>query len=92
VADLYTQGRVRYAQADYSAALPCFQQVLRITGDGNVISSAYTYIALSELKLGRAGQARLDLLRAVRADTSYNNTLARSLLVGLYISTKSGDA
>jgi len=92
VADVYTQGRVRYAQADYSAALPCFQQVLRMTGDGNVISSAYTYIALSELKLGRAGQARLDLLRAVRADTSYNNTLARSLLVGLYVSTKSGDA
>jgi hypothetical protein len=92
VADVYTQARVRYAQADYSAALASFQQVLRMTGDGNVISSAYTYIALSELKLGRPGLARLDLLRAVRTDTSYNNTLARSLLAGLYISTKSGDA
>jgi hypothetical protein len=92
VADVYTEGRVRYARLDYPAALACFRQVLTMTGDANVVSSAYTYIALSELKLGQAGQARLDLLRAVSADTSYNNTLARSLLAGLYISTKPGDA
>ena len=92
VADVYTEGRVRYTQADYPAAVLCLRQVLTMTGDSNVISSAYTYIALSELKLGQADQARLDLLRAVSADTSYNNTLARSLLVGLYTSTKSGVA
>lgn len=92
VADLYTEGRVRYALADYPAALACFQQVLTMTRDTNVTSSAFTYIALSELKLGQADQARRDLLRAVNVDTSYNNTLARSLLVGLYVSTKSGDA
>ena len=92
VADVYTEGRVRYAGADYPDALACFRQVLTMTGDGNVISSAYTYLALSELKLGLRDQARLDLLHAVSADASYNNTLARSLLSGLYISTKSGEA
>lgn len=92
VADVYTEGRVRYTQADYPAALACFRQVLTMTGDANVTSSAYTYLALTELKLGQADQARLDLLRAVSADTSYNNTLARSLVAGLYVSTNSGGA
>jgi hypothetical protein len=92
VADLYTEGRIDYARADYPAAMTCFRAVLTMTGDGNVISSAYTYLALSELKQGHASQARLDLLRAASADVGYNNTLARSLLAGLYISTKSGGA
>jgi hypothetical protein len=92
VADVYTEGRIQYALADYQAALARFRQVLTMTGDGNVTSSAFTYIALSELKLGQGDQARRDLLRAVSVDTSYNNTLARSLLVGLYVSTKLGDA
>jgi len=92
VADRYTEGRVLYALAEYPAALACFRRVLAMTGDANVTSSAFTYIALSELKLGRADQARRDLLRAVRVDAAYNNTLARSLIVGLYVSTKSGDA
>lgn len=90
VADEYTQGRVLYALADYSAAMTCFRQVLTMTGDVNVTSSALTYISLSELKLGQAGQARRDLLHAVSVDTGYNNTLARSLVVGLYVGTKSG--
>jgi tetratricopeptide (TPR) repeat protein len=92
VADRYTEGRVLYALAEYPAALACFRRVLAMTGDANVTSSAFTYIALSELKLGQADQARRDLLRAVSMDAGYNNTLARSLIVGLYVSTKSGDA
>jgi hypothetical protein len=92
VADEYTQGRILYAAADYTAALACFRQVLTMTGDANVTSSAFTYIALSELRLGQADQARRDLLRAVSLDPEYNNTLARSLVAGLYIGTKSGAA
>lgn len=88
----YTEGRVRYAAADYAGALMCFHQVLVLTRDANVTSSAYTYIGLSELKLGRPGQARLDLLRAVGADTGYNNTLARSVVAGLYVASNSGGA
>jgi hypothetical protein len=90
-ADEYTEGRVLYALADYPAALTCFRRVVTMTGDANVTSSAYTYIALSELKLGRDDQARSDLLRAVSVDAGYNNTLARSLLAGLYVGTRSGD-
>jgi len=92
VADEYTEGRVRYALADYPAALASFRRVLSMTGNANVTSSALTYLALAELKLGRADQARRDLLHAVSVDTSYNNTLARSLVAGLYVGTKSGDA
>ena len=92
VADEYTEGRVLYALTDYPAALACFRRILTMTRDANVTSSAFTYIALSELKLGHADQARHDLLRAVSVDTGYNNTLARSLVAGLYVSTKSGDA
>jgi hypothetical protein len=91
VADEYTEGRVRYASADYPAALACFGRVLAMTGDANITSSALTYVALSELKLGHADQARRDLLRAVSVDAGYNNTLARSLVAGLYIATSSGD-
>ena len=90
-ADEYTEGRVLYALADYPAALTSFRRVLTMTGDANVTSSAFTYIALSELKLGQVDQARSDLLRAVSVDTRYNNTLARSLLTGLYVATRSGD-
>lgn len=87
----YTEGRIRYATGDYRGALTCFRRALVLTRDQNVISSAYTYVALSELKLGQADQARQNLLRAVRADTAYNNTLARSLVTGLYVADKSGD-
>lgn len=91
-ADMYTEGRIFYSLADYPAALVCFRRVLSMTGDANVDSSAFTYIGLSQLKLGHADLARQELLRAVRVDAGYNNTLARSLVAGLYISTKSGDA
>ena len=90
VADEYTQGRVLYTVGDYSAALQSFRQVLTMTTDANVTSSALTYIALSEMKLGQTIQARRDLLRAVSVDAGYYNTLARSVLAGLYVATKSG--
>ena len=70
--------------------MTCFRRTIALTRDQNVISSAYTYIALSELKLGQIDQARDDLLHAVSADTAYNNTLARSLVAGLYVANKSG--
>jgi hypothetical protein len=89
-ADKYTEGRIRYAAADYAGALMCFHRVLVLTRDANVTSSAYAYIGLSELKLGQLDQARLDLLRAVSADTGYYNTLARSVVAGLYVANNSG--
>jgi hypothetical protein len=92
LADEYTEGRVFYTMGDYPAALTCLQRVLTMTRDDNVTSSAFTYMALSEIKLGQPDQARRDLLRAVSVDTRYNNTLARSLVAGLYIGTKSGAA
>lgn len=92
VSDEYTEGRLLYGVADYTAALASFRRVLTMTGDTNVTSSAFTYIALSELKLGQANQARRDLLRAVSLDTPYDNTLARSLVAGLFVGTKTGSA
>jgi tetratricopeptide (TPR) repeat protein len=83
-ADEYTEGRVLYDRSAYADALTCFQRVLTLTGQPDVRSSAYTYIALSEAKLGRAGPARRDMVAAVLADTGTNNVQARSLALGLY--------
>jgi tetratricopeptide (TPR) repeat protein len=91
VADEYTEGRVLYDKAEYGSALVCFRRVLTLTREANVVSSAYTYISLSEMKLGQSGQARHDLLKAIDADTGYNNSLARSLAAGLYVANKTGD-
>jgi hypothetical protein len=84
-ADRYTEGRVLYDRASYAEALACFRTVTTLTREPNVVSSAYTYISLSEMKLGASGDARHDLVRAVAVDTGYNNTLARSLATGLYV-------
>jgi hypothetical protein len=51
-----------------------------------VRSSAYTYISLSESSMGRLGDARTHLLTAITLDTEFNNSLARSLAAGLYVS------
>jgi hypothetical protein len=89
-ADEYTEGRVLYDRADYAAALPCFRRVPTLTREADVVSAAYTYVSLSETKLGQSSQARHDLIRAVAADSGYNNALARSLAAGMYVADSTG--
>jgi Tfp pilus assembly protein PilF len=47
-------------------------------------SSAYTYIALSQLQQGKTANARRLLLKAVELDPEYSNNTAREELSGLH--------
>jgi hypothetical protein len=85
LAEHYALGRILYARADYQQAILELQRAAQQSGaEPNVASSALTYIALSEMRLGRSAEARQDLLHAVDLDTEYINSLARSLSTGLY--------
>lgn len=84
----YALGRLLYQQSDFANAITQLVRTLQLTSDPNVRSSAYTYISLCETALGEDQQARQDLLTAIRLDTEYNNSLARTLATGLYISER----
>lgn len=82
----YALGRILYKGGDFDHAIDQFLRTIQLTNDPNVRSSAYTYISLSETAMGRASDARSHLLTAIALDTEYNNSLARSLAAGLYVS------
>lgn len=82
----YALGRIEYKGGDFQHAIAQFLRTIQLTGDANVRSSCYTYISLSETALGQDTAARSHLLTAISLDTEYNNSLARSLAAGLYIS------
>jgi hypothetical protein len=65
--------------------MPEFNQVLNLARDANVRSSAYTYIALCEIRLANPAAGRRYLVMALSTDREYNNTLARTLAAGLYV-------
>lgn len=82
----YALGRILYKGGDFDHAIGQFSRTLQLTNDPNVRSSAYTYISLSERAMGRTADARSHLLTAISLDTEFNNSLARSLAAGLYVS------
>lgn len=82
----YALGRILYKGGDFDHAIGQFTRTIQLTNDPNVRSSAYTYISLSEQAMGRTGDARSHLLTAIGLDTEFNNSLARSLAAGLYVS------
>jgi tetratricopeptide (TPR) repeat protein len=87
-AERYTLGRLYFNMGSYQPAIPEFKRVIELTNDTNVRSSALTYIAISQQRLGLFRQGRRTLLRAIAADSDYYNTLARALAVGLYVPFK----
>jgi tetratricopeptide (TPR) repeat protein len=82
----YALGRILYKGGDFDHAINQMVRTIQLTNDPNVRSSAYTYISLSEQAMGRDAAARSHLLTAITLDTEYNNSLARSLAAGLYVS------
>jgi len=84
----YALGRLMYAHSDFGHAIDQLKRTIQLTNDPNVRSSAYTYISLCETAIGQTAQARSHLLTAISLDTEYNNSLARTLAVGLYVSRK----
>jgi hypothetical protein len=80
----YLAGRVYYDLHDFNKSINQMVIVLQLTHNTDLQSSAYTYIALSQLQQGKTGAARKLLLKAVELDPDYSNNTAREELSGLH--------
>jgi len=80
----YTLGRLYYSGGDDQQSIRWFTRTLAISSDGDVRSSCFTYLALSEMRLGAQDQSRSYLEMALRADPLHNNATAEALAAGLY--------
>jgi hypothetical protein len=79
----YMVGRISYDMHDEAACLQHMLMVLRLSSDADINSSAYAYMALSEVEQGNDGEARTLLFKAVALDANYRNNTAREALSGL---------
>lgn len=79
----YMNARVQYEQHDYSTCKNEMAAVLQLSGNTDIQSSAYTYIALSDEGLGDYIQSRIYLFKAVALDPNFRNDTAREELSGL---------
>jgi tetratricopeptide (TPR) repeat protein len=80
----YLAGRVYYDLHDFNKSATHMLIVLPLTHNTDLQSSAYTYIALSQLQQGQTAAARTLLLKAVELDPDYSNNTAREELSGLH--------
>jgi tetratricopeptide (TPR) repeat protein len=83
----YTSGRTLFSLGDYATARTRFLRVLGLTSDADVRSSALTYLALCDFHGVHPDLAKHELVEAIKLDTGYNNTLARTVATGLYAGT-----
>ncbi len=79
----YTLGRLKYDLHDYAGCEVQMLQVLRLSQDNDIQSSAYTYLGLSSAGEGDAVTARHYLFKAQEMDTEFRNNIAREELSGL---------
>jgi hypothetical protein len=79
----YMVGRIQYDLHNYSQCETAMRHVITLSQSTNVLSSAYTYLALSSDGQGDYVDARTFLLRAVSLDPKYRNNTAREELSGL---------
>jgi hypothetical protein len=79
----YMIGRIAYDMHNEAACVQHMTLVVRLSSDADISSSAYAYMALSEVEQGNDGEARLLLFKAVALDANYRNNTAREALSGL---------
>jgi hypothetical protein len=79
----YMIGRIEYDLHDYSLCEVTMKHVIALSQSTNILSSAYTYLALSSDGQGDYVDARAFLLKAVSLDPKYRNNTAREELSGL---------
>jgi hypothetical protein len=79
----FTSGHYAYEAGDESSAIAYLNQTVADTSNGELLSAAYTYLALSEQRLGDPHQFRQDIVKAVDLDTQDINALAREVAAGL---------
>lgn len=83
VSGYYLLGRIQYDSYNYSACDATMQKVIDMNRRPEVLSSAYTYIALCRIGRGKIVDGRALLLQAVKLDPEYRNNTAREELSGL---------
>jgi tetratricopeptide (TPR) repeat protein len=79
----YVVGRVQYDLHNFTMSITQMSIVIRLSPDANIQSSAYTYMALSDVGQGDYVNARQLLFKAVELDPNYHNNTAREELSGL---------
>ncbi len=79
----FTGGHYAFEAGDESAAIAYLDQTVADTNNGQLLSAAYTYLALSEQRLGNSAEFRQDIVKAVDLDKQEINALAREVAAGL---------
>jgi hypothetical protein len=79
----FTSGHYAYEAGDESSAIAYLDRTVADTGNGELLSAAYTYLALSEQRLGDPYEFRRDIVKAVDLDTQDVNAVAREVAAGL---------
>ncbi len=80
----YAEGRIQCSVKNYAACAAYMANVLYLSKNPMLLSSAYTYMGLSAQGEGNYAQARQLLLKAVKLDPNYRNNTAREELSGLH--------
>jgi hypothetical protein len=80
----FTYGHYAYEVGDDSSTIAFMNQTLVNSPNGELQSLAYTYLALSEQRLGHPAAYRRDIVEAVQLDTQDVNGLGRDIAAGLY--------
>jgi tetratricopeptide (TPR) repeat protein len=80
----YVMGRFEYYLHGYGQCMALMKDVIQLSNDSDIQSSAYTYIGLSVESEGDIADARKILLKAEALDPEYHNNTAREELSGLH--------
>jgi hypothetical protein len=80
----YLEGRIYYMSHAYSACISLLSRIPRLSQEAAILSSVYTYLALSEMALGDPVTGRAWLFHAIALDAGYRNNTARETLSGLH--------
>jgi hypothetical protein len=80
----FTYGHWAYEVGDDSSTIAFMNRSIAETGNGELQSLAYTYLALSEEQLDHPATFRQDIVKAVDLDTQNVNGLGREVAAGLY--------
>lgn len=80
----YMTARIYYILQNYEDCIGSMQNTIHLSTNADVLSSAYTYIALSTESQGKLADARRLLVVAIKFDPYYHNNTAREELSGLH--------
>lgn len=80
----FTYGHWAYEVGDDSSTIAFMDRSIAETGNGELQSLAYTYLALSEERLDHPAAFRQDIVKAVDLDRQNVNGLGREVAAGLY--------